>query len=183
MKPNRILFIAAILAALSSHAQQDTIFKMDETGITDFLVIPIEGKTKSDIYNSTINWVKSTYKDPNEVVKAQIENESIRIEGVKENLVTATGLMGERLGILGRYQIEISFKDGKYKFDLLSIETYSPQSGWSAWYPYNNFSRYYKNGQLIKSCRYYNEIPEYFNELNRSLKKYILGGNSSNGDW
>ena len=68
------------------------------------------------MYNKTLNWVKETYKNPDAVLKMKIENEKIRIDAI------ATGLLKIRGNSFNlSYVIEISFKDNKYRFEIISL--------------------------------------------------------------
>ena len=90
---------------------QETEFKFSKKGFTDFVVVECENKTQSELYKKTLDWVAVNYNTPSDVIKGQIENDYIRIEGFSKDLV-ANGT---------RYQIEISFKDGKYKLPRKGI--------------------------------------------------------------
>ena len=66
---------------------QETEFTFDSNkGMTDFIVVPVEGKTAPEIYKKIIEWIKVTYKNPDKVILSTIENEYIRFEGSSETL-------------------------------------------------------------------------------------------------
>jgi hypothetical protein len=169
---------------------QETEFKFNKERFTDYVVGNVEGKTATELYKKTIDWISVTYKNPKEVIKAQIENEYIRIEGAKENMICL-----KSLGMLNcynaRYLIEISLKDGKYKFDVIILETYMASSGVSAggWSEVvlSNTSVYYKrNGDLRSIFKLYPPaIETEFNLLNTSLKKFLISDAipSKKNDW
>ena len=98
---------------------QESEFKFTKDGLTDFVVTPVNGKMQNELYKKTLDWISLTFKEPGEVIKANIENEYIRIEGFSKELICYS-YMGKRCGAT-KYEIEISFKDGKYTFDVLSI--------------------------------------------------------------
>lgn len=169
---------------------QETEFKFNKEGFTDYVVGNVEGKTATELYKKTIDWISVTYKNPKEVIKAQIENEYIRIEGAKENMLCL-----KSLGMLNcynaRYLIEISLKDDKYKFDVIILETYMAPSAVSAggWgeVVLSNTSVYYKgNGDLKSIFKLYPlAIETEFNLLNTSLKKFLISDAipSKKNDW
>ena len=164
---------------------QETEFKFTPAGLTDFVVTPCDGKTQTELYMKALDWVAVTYKNPKEVLKSQVESDFIRIEGSSNNLlcVQAVG----KTCFLSRYTIEISFKDGKYKFDVLNLDSYSPQQGWNE-FPIDDRSGdlyFNKKGELKGMYRYNGEVADYFNILNSSLLKYMQGTNvdSNKGDW
>ena len=139
-------------------------FEYLEVGLSDFVVTNVDGKTKEDIYSKTLNWVKETYKNPDIVLKMKIENEKLRIEGVANNLLKL-----DKSSFNLDYVIEISFKDYKYRFELISL--------------LNGTTGDYKNAPNFKSdkkmIKHFGstavDVENYFNKLNQSLKDYILG--------
>lgn len=168
---------------------QETDFKLTKDGFTDFVVTPVENKTQAEMYKKAIDWISVTFKDPREVIKSQIENDYIRIEGSSNSLI-CVNILGMKNCYLSKYQIEISFKDGKYKFDVIEMSLFAPASQYSSggWYPENfvKMDLYFKdNGELRGRYKYYPEIPVYFNKLNSELKDFILSDKipSKKTDW
>jgi hypothetical protein len=166
---------------------QETEFKFTKEGFTDFVVAECPGKTQNELYKKSIDWLAVTYKNPKEVLKAQIENEYIRIEGIKDGLVA--GFMGSTFPI--KYNLEISFKDNKYKFDVISIEYLVPanQYGTGGWknYELQNVEDHYKKSGELKS-KYENEhitFPKYFNGLNLDFMNFVKSDSipSKKSDW
>jgi len=143
---------------------QDTEFKFTKDGFTDYVATAVENKAQNDLYAKTLQWVSLTFKEPGEVVKATIKNEYIRIEGFSKELICYS-YMGKRCGDT-KYEIEISFKDGKYKFDVLSISEYNNQSKSIMWTNFDivNTSNYFdKKGSVKSSYKYIAEtVPGYF---------------------
>ena len=88
---NKILLLLLMLVSFYSNAQE-TEFKCTKEGFTDYIVGIVEGKTSQELYKKTLDWVSYTYKNPKEVIKAQIENDYIRIEGAKSNLLCIKSL-------------------------------------------------------------------------------------------
>jgi hypothetical protein len=178
----KIILVLSMLTFSISIFSQETEFKFQKDGFTDFIVTNCDGKTQSELFKKTLDWVLLTYKNPKEVIKAQIENEYIRIEGSSSNLVCFNA-MGKSCD-LARYTIEISFKDGKYKFDVIKNIEYLYQSGWVE-IRLDKTELYYNNkGEIRNNYKYFPEIAEYFNNLNRELKDFIMKGNQPNNkDW
>jgi hypothetical protein len=125
MKSIKIVMMALMMCSNLVSFGQDSLFTLNQDGLTDYIVTNCDGKSQNDLYKKTLDWILVTYNTPSSVIKAQIENNYIRIEGSAGNLVRFGGLGAS--SYLTRYQIEISFKDGKYKFDLLNIEIYYPE--------------------------------------------------------
>lgn len=185
----KVLLVLLMLVSFYSNAQE-TEFKFTKEGFTDFVITSVEGKTAQELYKKTLDWVSVTYKNPKEVIKAQIENDYIRIEGAKSGM-----LCMKSLGMLFcndvRYQIEISLKDGKYKFDLTKLEQYTAPSqyvsgGWSEVGIANTSYFYKENGDLKSLFKLYpTSIETEFNLLNTSLKEFLKSDAipSKKSDW
>lgn len=189
----RIILGLIAFMSFSSNAQETEFkFKNDKKeGFTDYVVGNIEGKTAQELYKKTLDWVAVTFKNPKEVIKAQIENDYIRIEGAKLNMLCIKSL-GMSYCSNARYQIEISFKDGKYKFDVTKLEQYTPpsqyvvNSGWSEVELTNTSYCYKENGDLKSLFKLYpSAIESEFNALNASLKDFLKSDAipSKKSDW
>ncbi len=179
-KIKKVCFIVSIFS-YSFFSSQEKEFKMTKDGFTDYIVVEKEGKTAKELYIKTIEWINKFYNSPKDVIKGQIENEYIRIEGIDKKFTATPSFYGNKIPKEGKYQIEISFKDGKYKFDVISLSLYSPPSRYSigSWedFKLNNVSEYYRNNGDIKGwARFFPTlIPEQFNLLNAQLSNYISG--------
>ena len=83
------------------------------------------------------------------------------------------------------YTIEISLKDGKYKFDVISVNLLGTNSDPKM--ELSNMNEYYKsNGQIKSNYKYFPEVfPAYFNQLNKELFDFISSENipSKKSDW
>jgi Domain of unknown function (DUF4468) with TBP-like fold len=162
---------------------QETEFKFTKNGFTDFVVIPVENKTQSELYKKTIDWISVTFNNPKEVLKAQIENDYLRFESVEKNLFCLKPAMCSDM----KYQIEVSFKDGKYKFDLLTLDQDMPDVGWVHFAGIEDGKFYFTdNGEPKAKFKIISEdIPKYFNSLNKSLNDFIVDGGfvKKKNDW
>ena len=140
---NKILTSFLLLCAVVGLAQE-TDFKFSKDGFTDFVIVECEKKTQSELYKKTLDWVAVIYNTPSAVLKGQIENDYIRIEGSAKDVI-ASGM---------KYQIEISFKEGKYKFDIVRIQFWSEMDylliGETDW----------KEFEIIKMDKYFDKQGE-----------------------
>ena len=168
-----------------------------EQQLTDFLIIPCEGKTKEELYKKTIEWISKTYNKPSEVIKSQVENDYIRFQGISKNEYCRKPmvLICEDL----RYEIEVSVKDGKYKFDVVNLESAIPDkkydltglassrtTGWSNAEIKKGWTNFKSNGEVRD--QYKDTMPKvarYINSLNQSLHDYIYNQNETakSNDW
>ena len=184
----KILFTTLFLLAGMVGFSQDK-FTFTKEGFTDFVVTPVDGKTQAQLYKKALDWVAVTFKNPKEVIKANIENDYIRIEGSNNSFVCASGTA--KICLDAKYQIEISFKDGRYKFDLIDLSTFAPASefgpgGWTNLDLQNVEPFYNKKGEIKGAYKNYPvTIPGYFNDLNNSLKVFASSDAipSKKSDW
>jgi hypothetical protein len=167
----KILFLLIITSSIMSAQETEFTFN-NERGMTDYIVTPVEGKTAQEIYKKVIDWIKVTYKNPDKVILSTIENEYIRFEGISETLYS---------GFPAKYEIEISIKEEKYKFDLISMQC-KPLSVWmDTPILYKSMSKedlekkyvFKQDGTLRSSYKFADKIPTYFNNLNKSLFETI----------
>lgn len=81
----KILFLLFTIT-LSNFSFGQTIpeLKLTPKGVAP-IVIEIDSMNASELYNKALNWVQETYKNPDEVLKANIENEKIRIDRFATN--------------------------------------------------------------------------------------------------
>lgn len=173
----KIVLALLMVVSFYSNAQETEFTFTAEKGMTDFIVTTIENKTDAEIYNNTIEWLKINYKNPKEVILSTIDNKFIRFQGTSNDLVKYYR-HGNIWTPTTRYTIEISIKDGKYKFDVVNLETYSEHYGsWGEAECFISMDKYcYNNkGELKKEYKFHIEIPTFFNKLNLSLKQKILG--------
>lgn len=175
--------ILLLLIGFSGFSQETKFSFTQEKGLTDFIVINCEGKSKIDLYNKVIDWISVYYNSPKEVIKAEIKDDYIRIEGIQNTVILGT-FMGVDTFENFKYQIEISVKDNKYKFDVINIETYTNPTQYSigGWNPFQftNTTNFYKNGKIRNSVKYLPEnLPKIFNDINENLYNYILNNEST----
>ena len=166
-----IFLLAILFSSETLFAQSpDKIFQYTELGLNDFVVTNIDSKAKEEIYTKTLNWVKETYKNPDLVLKMKIENEKIRIDAIASGLLKTRNLTSD----LG-YVVEISFKDNKYKFEIVSL-LYDNSTDYKKIPNFKTDSRMVKNFGATPT-----DIEKYFNRLNESLKTYLTG--EKKDDW
>jgi hypothetical protein len=172
----KMLFLVFFVSGII-YAQETEFTFTEDKGITDFIVTTIENKSDAQIYNGVIDWIKINFKNTDKVMLTTIDNKFIRFQGSDFGLVKYFR-HGSFFTFNTRYTIEISIKDGKYKFDLTDIEKYTNQYGWSETDCFISLNRncYNNKGEFkIKEYQNHKEIPKYFNKLNISLKEKILG--------
>ena len=160
-----------------------------DVGLSPFIVVKTEGKTKEELYKKTIEWINKNYNKPSEVIKAQVENDYIRFQGVSKEKYCWDALVTFCNDI--RYEVEVSFKDGKYKFEVLSLEDYhvTGASGLRVWGSINykeSWTHFKNTGEVRKMyAKNIKEITSFFDELSKNLYDYIYNQNDTakSNDW
>lgn len=161
------------MAFISTSAfAQDTEFKFAKDGLTDFVVTTYDGAA-ANTYKYAQAWVKENAKKGYTIVSS-VENEKMTIQGNKENFLCSKA-GGTNVCTLGTFTIEISFKDGKYKFDAVGLSEKPNNSSNVTVHNLNDFSEYYdKDGSLKK---YKDDVPVayegLFNGLNKDLVTFM----------
>jgi len=189
----RILLLGLLLITAFANAQEK--FNYTQEGLQpNYLVVEIPNKTQNELYTSTINWIKETYKNPDEVIKSTIENNKIKLEGVRSS-VLCTKVLGSTSCDDAKYIIDIEFKEGKLRFLPTELKGYQKPSNTAyyknagGWFPIDltDGKFYYnKKGDLKDITKL--QVPMFygiFNDLVNDLKIYIEQGkdNTSNSDW
>jgi hypothetical protein len=163
-------------------------FEYKEKMLNEFVVVQTENKTAADLYRLSTNWIKETYKNPNEVIKSTIDNEMIRLNGV-----SMSGIGIKALGMITRYSvnytISIYFKDNKYRIELNEISYNIPPSKYNLSgmkIDLKSSVDFYNKKNLLRSM--YETIPfeveDTMNNLNLSLFNYIKTPSiSKQKDW
>tara|TARA_B100001093_G_C26676047_1_gene948338 strand:- start:373 stop:912 length:540 start_codon:yes stop_codon:yes gene_type:complete len=145
------------------------------------IIVKTDSLTKPEIYKKALNWVQETYKNPDKVLKANIENEKIRIDGFASNAWWYKS-MGIKNSYNMEYSVEIAFKDGRYRFEY-NIGQFYIDGGQKVLYGYKTFFK--KNGEVRKS--YKDAVPsleQTMNDLSLSFYNYVTGKTTKkNDDW
>ncbi|WP_242156862.1 DUF4468 domain-containing protein [Aestuariivivens sediminis] len=164
------------------HANGQGLFNWPEEPIT-YKLVKIDGLSQGQLYNGTTEWIEKTIISPDEVIKKSLDIEKVRFQGIKEDLFEVAAVFGSYF-FDGRYTIEVTFKDGEYKFEPISLERYIHSDlrdlrFKGRWLPIsldNPDYLYNRKGKLRKHSR---NLPEaingLFNSLNRDLKAYLTG--------
>lgn len=175
---NRIKSLYEQETPKSIQPQIQGTFEYGPQGLTPYVVMNVNGVTAQDLYNKTLNWIKTTWQNPDKVIKMTIPNEKIRVEGFQQGLIKP-----RKMPIGCGYTIEISFKDNKLKFDVVSI--LSAPDGIPTGYNYRELPNFKTDEKMLKAFGDSASIIEtYFNNLVKGLSTYISGGGSTpKDDW
>lgn len=168
----------------SQNFQSTTEFVITkDAGLTDFIVVYCDGKNKEELYKKTVEWISKNYNVPSEVIKAQVENDYIRFQGISKGKYCWTNLMTMCNDL--RYEIEVSFKDGKYKLAVLGLEhnQVTGASGFRKWNKIDykdSWTHFKKDGEVRKMyADNVKNIAGFFNGVSKELYDYIYNQNET----
>jgi len=172
MKINTIVILTlSILLSSFSIAQKIPQLELTTNGVEP-IVVKVDDMNASKIYKKAKNWVKETYKNPDKVLKADITNKKIIISGYASNAWSYKTFISRNTFDM-EYRIEISFKDGRYRFEFIPGQFYTG-NGQKVLYDYESFFK--RNGKVKKT---YSEAPptmeETMNDLSQSFFDYVSG--------
>jgi hypothetical protein len=180
MKMKILLLTLTIFLSNLSFAQETSQLKLTRNGVEP-IVVELDGLSAAELYKKALNWVQETYKNPDKVLKTNIENEKIRIDGFASNAWWYKS-MGIQNFYNMEYSIEISFKDGRYRFEYI-VGQFFIDGGQKVLYDYRTF--YKKSGEVRKS--YKDAIPSLeltMNDLSQSFYNYVSGkASKKDNDW
>ena len=140
-------------------------------------VVVEKAGTAAELYSATINWINEAYKSPEDVIKGNIENKYVKINGSTSNLFLVS-VLGSKNYFDARYTIEFRFKDNRFKVDIINLEQYTPPSqyvtgGWSD-YPMTFKVENRKGKPYNDGVANLDAVTAYFNNLITSVKDYSV---------
>lgn len=174
-----LLFTLTVILSNLSIGQEIPQLKLTSEGVEP-IVIKVDNMSASKIYEKAQNWVKETYKNPDKVLKANIENEKLIIDGLAQN-AWCTKTLGVNSCADMTYRLEISFKENKYRFKYI-IEDFFESDGTKLTFNYKKF--YKKNGALRKmNAKKVDGLNNTINNLSQNFYNYITGITDKKDDW
>lgn len=186
----KIILVLMVMLNLVSYGQEKEFSFTKENGFTEYVVIDKNGQTDNVLYQKTLGWINETYKNPEKVILAKNENSYIRVEGVASD-ISWMKVMGLTTYYSTKYEIEFYFKEGKVKFDISTVSTYTEpgkyaSGGWSKKHYYSmpldekTSSLIFKeDGTFRTNYRDIQTNVEYYNGLAKSLDAYLSGESKS----
>lgn len=167
----KLLFLPLLLVSCLSFAQDVPKLKLTPTGV-EAIVVNVDTLKADHLFKNAVNWVQETYKNPEKVLKAKIDNEKIRVDGFAKNAWWYKTL-GLKMNYDMEYSIEVSFKDGKYRFEFIVGQFYT--DGGQKFYA--NYSSFFKSSGEVKGV-YSEAVPsleETMDNLSLSFYNYVTG--------
>lgn len=193
----KILLVLLIISNVLNAQESKFVFDY-KTGLNNYIVTPIVDKKATEIYKKTLDWIKVTYSDPTKAILSNIENEYVRFNALGE-YICFDPLQPKNISLdcyKVKYEIEISIKDGRYKFEILSLQQYETPRQYvsGGWKNVPVFSKlldvesltkilFKKDGTLKKQYETITKTGDYFNNINNSLLEYIISNSKTKDDW
>ncbi len=168
-----IKVVLIFLCLYTAHGQNKhpKTFVYSDEGLNDYVVTRIDSVSKELAYQKTLEWITKNYTNPNVALISKVENEKLKIKAVAQKILEVRNVKSNL-----SYTVEISFKDNRYKFEVLSLK-YNNKTD------YKKIANFKSDKVLVKDFgQTPHNIESFFNQLNGSLKNFILGI-KENDDW
>jgi len=173
-----LLIIPAFLSAQNALPTEFTWTK--ENGLTNFIVISVPGKTKSELYSKASEWERKKGL----AIKNFETFESFGSEGIEERLWCKKFMGSENCNPV-KYLIDLEFKDDKIKFAVVFIDVkIDPTKGWFPYELHDTTNYYNKKGEMKAVVKpLLDALPTYFNNLSNDLKTFITTEAPKKSEW
>ena len=152
-----------------------------------FVVLKVDSASARLLYDNAKKYINKTYENPSDVIKAKVENEYVKFITHKSD-ITSLKNGWATLHIDGDYTVELNFKDGKAKYEVVALDMYNPNGGYKlqfsggismSYYPIYNGSGELKHAEAKRG------LEEYFNSEIQSILGYLNGsiGSPKKENW
>lgn len=182
----RYLLVFTMLLTPYLLLAQGDIFQLNEEHpelINQYVVIKKDSLSTTDGFNKVLEWINISYNTPKEVIKAQLQDEYIRIEGYNSK-ITSQNVIGTMFIYEGKYSLTFEFKKNKIKMELTRLQVYNEPTkysagGWSDQFP-SLALQTKKNGKPRKGIQQFQKgLQDSMNDLRLSLQSYVNNTNKS----
>jgi hypothetical protein len=179
-----LFIIFALLLSITVYGQK---FVATAYGLRDssniertFVVINVDGKTAKELYVNAVKYINKTYRNASDVITGKIEGEYLKYITNAPNFVYYK--LGGRCYIDGKYTVELTFKDGKVKYEVIELLMYKQLSDG---YMNNYFFRDKMMGMFNSKLKLVHPdwkvyLENYFNSNIKSLADAL---NDKNDNW
>ena len=115
------IFLLMLIYLNSAFVQEISQPIISSAGVKP-IVVEVIGKSSEEIYSSVKKWVLQSYKNPEEVLKVDLPNEQIRVNGYKPSMYSGYGLGNREFPVNVEYSLIIDIKEGRYRFSFEIIK-------------------------------------------------------------
>lgn len=173
------LIIGICLISFSVFSQNLPKLVLTEKGFEP-VVYQVDSLKAPDIYKKVLAWIQITYKNPQEVLKANVENETIRLEGLNKGAFVRAFASGTKAYYDIAYTLEINIKDGKYRFNFTPNQITVNSRKVLFYIPDFFTGKADINGNSYDGCAI--SLESSVNSFSLSLYNYVLG-KKENDNW
>jgi hypothetical protein len=183
----KLILLTTIFISTMTYGQK---FNVTPDGLRDlndnektFVVINAEGKAAKELFDNALKYINKNYKSPDDVIKAKTDGEYLKFMTHVDNFLVVSN-SGAKIIINADYTIELNFKDGKAKFEIISLDMYAKNGGYKVLFTggaFDGYPIYNKKGDL-KRPETKTEIETYFNAQINLLSEFLLG-KSEKDNW
>lgn len=122
----RILFLSFLFFAFIVKGQDHISFKLTQTGFCsndgkDYIVVPFEGKSAHDIFQSLCSNINGLYKNPQKVMSL-VDDTSISIRAYDEKISSTNAMLGMHIWLGGYYNLVFQIRDGRVRVSAPLID-------------------------------------------------------------
>jgi hypothetical protein len=148
-----------------------------------FVVLETGDMTAKQLYDNSIKYITENYKNPKEVIKGQTESEYLKFDTYVSEFLRYNN-SGVKIPIQANYTVELRFKDGKVRYEVISLDMTAKSSNYRVLFSgglLEGYIIYKNNGKLFKE-ETKEDIENYFNAEIERLTKFIKG-ETKKSDW
>jgi hypothetical protein len=173
---NRVfLFLLLATISIATRAQNFIITPKGLTNAADsskrYIVINVDSVSARDLYTRVYSYIQRTWKNPEFTNNGRIEGELLHVKNYAADAIVARGNLGMKLYLNLRYSLNLDFKTGKVRYEIvdLNINTtadngtsnsyYIPYTKGLVWCLYNKDGTVPKKGEGTKD-----QLEKYFND-------------------
>jgi hypothetical protein len=182
-----LLALLVLLIPLITYAQS---FVVTPEGLKDasdnqksYIVINCDNESAENIYNKTIKYINESMKNPDNSIKSDVKNDYIRYSVFIPDFIKYSN-SGAKIQIQANFDIEFRFKDGKVRYEIISLKMPAKNYKYEVSFSGNKWSGYpifENNGKLFKE-KEKAAIEVFFNTLLSDYQSYLKEG-SPKDDW
>lgn len=162
MKSNILLVIAFFGIVFCGSAQDQSQFEYQSSGLSSFVVTTLEDKPAIQLFSQTKQWISEENKTYQFEVIEETEHKIIQLSAEAKDVITYKNYSSNL-----KFNLEIAFKNGRYKFEISDLQ----YEYYKSYYELPNLNnpnkpeleRHFENAKQ--------DLVEFFNQLNKSLKK------------
>lgn len=178
----KIIVVLVLLICSTGYSQEFVVTKQglrDASNVEkDYVVINVYENSNSTLYINSLNFLQSKYSNPEEAIKAKIENKYVRYETYIPQF-TKVKNGGVKIGVSAKYTIELKFKEGKVKYSVIEIELGGITWQGSMWKGYPIWN---KKGKLrLPETKEF--IENFFNAEIKELSDVLNNKNGADDNW